>query len=69
MCFLPHHCGATIDISRREHLLLSDIRCKYEDKDSGYCGKYINVEETGLCKCNDSHFCYAHVLDVINKIS
>lgn len=50
---------------RREPLLLLKLQCK-KNTDKGICNKWINISETGICKCLNGHKCYDVILPIIN---
>lgn len=53
---------------RREPLLLFELKCQFEDKETGLCGNWIGISETGECRCNIGHECYDVVLHSIRYI-
>lgn len=53
---------------RREPLLILELKCK--SKENGkFCDKWINIRETGVCKCSEGHECYDQVLDALKNLS
>ena len=54
---------------RREPLLVLELQCKSILTDGSICNRWINITETGICKCSLSHYCYDQVIDAIQYIT
>ena len=53
---------------RREPLLLLELQCNSILTDGSICNRWINITETGICKCSFSHDCYDQVINSIQNI-
>ena len=56
-------------LSRREPLLLLELKCNYKLFNGYSCDGWININETGICKCIFSHYCYDQVIEAIEAIT
>ena len=53
---------------RREPLLLMELQCQHKENDSS-CSAWVNIRETGVCRCSKGHLCYEQVLEVLKNIT
>jgi hypothetical protein len=53
---------------RREPLLLLELKCNIKTPDGSLCNGWIDIKETGICKCSYSHYCYEPVIKAIDII-
>jgi hypothetical protein len=54
--------------ARREPLLLLHLKCQHILYDGGPCNSWINIKETGVCKCTYGHDGYDVVLSILKKL-
>ena len=53
---------------RREVLIRKQIRCNKLLSDN-ICKSWVNINERGICKCNNGHINNKQVIDAMNKLS
>lgn len=53
---------------RREPLLYIELQCQHKENDV-ICSAWVNISETGICKCSKNHLCYDQVLQVLKNIT
>ena len=53
---------------RREPLLLLELKCDIKTPDGSICNGWIDIKETGICKCSFSHYSYNQVIQSIDNM-
>ena len=54
-------------LQRREVLILKNIQCNKQMKEK-ICKSWVNIDEEGICKCNEGHINNKQVVNIINKL-
>lgn len=54
---------------RREPLLLLELTCEIPIGHNILCNGWVDIKETGTCKCSNGHYCYDQVIQVIASIT
>lgn len=53
---------------RREGLLLVEPQCQHRENNT-FCSAWVNIRETGECRCSRGHLCYDQVLDALETLT
>jgi len=55
-------------LARRMPILTFELQCNTEEEGI-ICNEWVNIYETGVCKCNKGHSCYDQVLESIDNLT